>query len=131
VICVPPLQDRLVQRAVLEFLHIGDRLKLRNSISFGYVRDPDKTVRAAAKFACKERAARPWVYKTDISKFFDRIDRSHLAAAIEQACPSRPLRRLLTNAMHCEIGGASIAEERIILNAGIRTGVGVRQGMPL
>ena len=131
IICVPSFRDRIVQRAVLNYLADGDHFGLENSISFGYVSDPEKSVAKAATLARQERKNHPWAYKTDITQFFDRIPRDALTDRISKLCRSKPLRELLRRALSCEIAKDSPASETIISSQGIKDGVGVRQGMPL
>jgi hypothetical protein len=73
VICVPTIRDRVVQRALNDYL--GNRLEttLNNEISFGFLNN--KGVEKAVRTACTYRQNYPWAFKTDISAFFDRIDR--------------------------------------------------------
>jgi hypothetical protein len=72
------------------------------------------------------------VYKTDIHKFFDNLDREKVCEAIRRAVPQRSLRSLIAKFADCEIGdGIQPGWKNIISDAGLISGVGVRQGMPL
>jgi retron-type reverse transcriptase len=129
VICVPTVRDRIVQRAALQFLSDGDKLSLANSVSFGFV--PGRGVELAAETACKKRKAQPYVYKTDISAFFDNVDRSQLERLVNTVVRQRTLRSLLIRALHTEIDEQDPRVLRDIADAKIVSGKGVRQGMPL
>ena len=129
VICVPTVRDRVVQRAVIDFLAEGDRCRLKNEVSYGFI--PGRSVEKAARTACRLRAKHRWVYKTDITSFFDAIPREVLADAVRRHVRDRSLHRLLIAASNCEIAAATPTQSEKVRAAGIRSGRGVRQGMPL
>ena len=126
---MPTVRDRIVQRALLDYLTQKYGNRLANRISFGFVKN--RTVQQAAKIACSLRLVHPWVFKTDITAFFDQIDRSVLAAAIKRIIRDRSLHKLLIEALSLEISPPSDSVARRISKLGIKKGRGVRQGMPL
>jgi len=128
-ICVPTVRDRVVQRAILDFLTPKHGGWLANGVSYGFV--PDLGVPDAVKLAVKYRAERPWVFKTDIAAFFDRIDRPLLLGRVHSQIRHRSLHELVESAIGCEIhvGGDDMRAKLKMLD--IRPGRGVRQGMPL
>jgi group II intron reverse transcriptase/maturase len=128
-ICVPTIQDRIVQRALLEFLTTKYLVRLANPISYGFIRY--RTVKDAAIEACKHRKKLPWVFKTDITSFFDEIDRDVLQDALHHTVRDRSLLPLLADALSCEAQPSTKNAEKKIAAMGIRVGRGVRQGMPL
>ena len=128
-ICVPTVQDRVVQRTLLRFLSRQYHEKLANKISYGFVQG--RTVQQAASAACHLRATHQWVLKTDICSFFDQIDRDILDSAIKRLVRERSLHDILCAAMSCEIGPVSRSKRKRINALGIKDGHGVRQGMPL
>jgi RNA-directed DNA polymerase len=136
VICVPTVRDRLVQRAALDFLtaqymQLGARKSkaLLNPVSYGFVRG--RSVHEAVNRAVQLRNGAPWVYKTDISKFFDRVARQQLHEAIARHVREKSLHPLLVAASNCEARAATAGEKTKLREAGIKEGTGVRQGMPL
>ena len=129
IICVPTVRDRIVQRAVLSFLAAGDRCQLANDVSFGFI--PHRSVEKAVKTAKALRCEKRWVYKTDITSFFDSISRDVLREKITRYVRDRSLRHLLVAAANCEIAPTNKSRTKKIRAAGIRDGKGVRQGMPL
>ncbi len=133
VICVPTFADRLLQFSILE--QIRPRLRsmgLDNAVSYGLAPGSDRSVLGARKFACAARADRPWVYKTDIQKFFDNIDRAILQASIKRVVRQPSLGPLLDAFLQTEIeDGLDPGWKAAIAKNGINTGRGVRQGMPL
>lgn len=129
VICVPTLNDRIVQRAVVDFLSNGDKCNIKNTVSFGFVRN--RTVEQAVSRAKHLRHKKSWVYKTDITAFFDEIDRGILEESIEKNVKHRSLHSLLINALKCEIYEPKPYRQKVILKQGIKEKFGVRQGMPL
>lgn len=135
IICVPTVRDRIVQRALVEFvsqryMEAGKKTKkLKNAVSYGFVRG--RTVEAAIKTACAFREVAPWVYKTDITSFFDTISRVDLRRSIEKHITEVSLHRLLIAASECEVDQTRPSIRTILRKNGIRRGAGVRQGMPL
>jgi hypothetical protein len=128
-ICVPTVQDRIVQRGLLNFLSDRYADRLANKISYGFVKD--RGVKKAVHDACEIRAKYGWVYKTDIASFFDSIDRSHLERALKEIIRERSLYPLLGQAIGCEISATKGSVAKRIGKLGIKAGRGVRQGMPL
>lgn len=128
-ICVPRVVDRLVQRTLLSFLANKYHVQLANSISFGFVKG--RSVKQAAELACLYRKKQPWVFKTDITSFFDTVDRKILGTAIQRQIRERSLHPLLLSALESEVEASNRAQSRRIAQLGIRNGVGIRQGMPL
>lgn len=128
-ICVPTVRDRVVQRALLDFLTTKYLSRLSNPISYGFVRH--RTVRDAATLACELRSSLSWVFKTDITSFFDEIDRSLLEKAIRKIIRQRSLHPMLLDAVACEAQSPSQNAAKKIKAMGIKEGRGVRQGMPL
>lgn len=129
VICVPTVRDRILQRSISNYLARYDRCRLANGVSYGFIRG--RGVRAAIQKACKLRRIYPWVYKTDITAFFDRIPRDSLKAEIRSKVRASTLHELLAGAVDTEIQESSTERRKRLSRMGIREGVGVRQGMPL
>jgi RNA-directed DNA polymerase len=128
-ISVPTVRDRIVQRALVEYLSEKYHDKLANNVSFGFVRG--RGVQLAAEIACKSRAKHPWIYKTDITSFFDNIDRETLKAAIKKAVKEKSLHAILFDALSSEVESSNRSIRANIAKLGIQPGQGVRQGMPL
>ncbi|MFB9290010.1 reverse transcriptase domain-containing protein [Pseudoduganella plicata] len=128
-ICVPTVRDRIVQGALVDYLADKYAERLANNISFGFIKG--RSVHMAARIACTARNQRPWVYKTDITSFFDSIPRADLREAIKKIIKERSLHGLLFSALDCEVDSPSRAVASDISRLGIKCGLGVRQGMPL
>lgn len=128
-ICVPTVRDRIVQRALLEFLSTRYADRLANKISYGFVKS--RGVKKAAEDSCAMRRAHPWVFKTDITSFFDSIDRERLVRATSSFVRERSLYPILKQAIACEVATVARSTGKRIQRLGIRSGQGVRQGMPL
>lgn len=128
-ICVPTVRDRIVQRALLNFLTKKYLKRISNPISYGFIKF--RTVQDAAKLACEYRQKLPWAFKTDITSFFDQIPRTRLKEAFSKIIRDRSLYPLLTASTACEIAPPSRSMAHRIAKLGIRKGLGVRQGMPL
>lgn len=128
VICVSPLRDRLVQRATLRLLNRRG-YSFGNDASFGFLQG--KSVQLACRRSCKLRAEKPWVVKTDISKFFDNIPRDILSEIIKRKVKISSVHPVLLKAVACEAKGFLRSDQKRLEKCGIRKGVGIRQGMPL
>ncbi len=128
-ICVPTVNDRIVQRATLNFLTAKYGARLANQISYGFIKG--RTVYDAAERACRLREKHGWAFKTDISAFFDTVDRRLLHDRIAHEIRHRSLHRLLIEAANCEIENPVGTQKKRLADLGIKEGLGIRQGMPL
>lgn len=128
-ICVPTVEDRIVQRALVNFLSFKYLKKLDNSISYGFV--PGRSVPEAAQRACDLRKKNHWVLKTDITSFFDMIPRELLQSTIRKEIKDSSLHEILMMAACCEVDKSKPSTAARLKVIGIKTGLGVRQGMPL
>jgi retron-type reverse transcriptase len=131
VVCVPTVCDRLVQRAIVQYIAKYDLLRLLNKVSYGFVSGKDKGVQSAIAEAIKLRTRHEWVLKTDIQSFFDEIHRPELKARIMHLLGSHSMVPLLCAVVDSEVRVKSKDQERELIALGIRPGRGLRQGMPL
>jgi hypothetical protein len=135
VICVPTLSDRLVQRTLVNFfMELPQAAKLRNPASFGFLKSipgNPKGVIPARNRAIELRNISGWAYKSDISSFFDRIQRKSLIDKTIRFFNKPSLQALIEGAVNCEISASNDAVTRVVEGQGIRAGLGVRQGMPI
>ena len=135
IICVPTIQDRLVQRVLLQALEQrATLLGIANDVSFGFVKDTGTTKRGtsgARVAAIRHRQAKPWAFKTDITAFFDRIDRPTLTEDLRRTFRLSSLHPIIEEAIRCEVDEHDPRIRRVLHDNGICRGVGLRQGMPL
>jgi RNA-directed DNA polymerase len=127
-ICVPTVQDRLVQRVILQHITSKKLFPIYNSSSFGFIRGLG-TVEAVKKVV-RLRREYEWCLKTDIEAFFDRIPRPYLKSRVRKCLGVHSLTPLVCKAIDSE---AKITTENKnkFAKLEIRSGLGVRQGMPL
>lgn len=134
-ICIPTVRDRLVQRTLSKLLvSKAERLGLINEASYGFSKGIGGITRGlyeARNKAIELRAKHKWVYKSDISAFFDNIPRVILQDMVVKTLGIRSLSNLIKLAINCEIDPSDAAVNRIAKENGIAMGRGVRQGMPL
>lgn len=129
VICVPTIRDRLVQRAVGWHLTRSDRLGVISPVSYGFIKG--RGVREAIVEAARLRQDNRWVFKADISKFFDTIPRARLKDDLRVRLRGSSLLPLLLQVIDREISERDPQVLAVIAANGIRPGLGLRQGMPL
>jgi len=129
VICVPTVEDRLVQRLLLEHLTSGDKLKIETPVSYGF-RQGLGVAKAVAK-ARNLRREHCWALKSDISAFFDEIDRSVLKEQIGSRLRNSSIATLVVAAVDTEIECTQPGDVVRLEESGIKSGRGLRQGMPL
>ena len=127
-ICIPLIRDRLVQRAMYRFLSNG-QYSFDNPVSYGFIRG--KSAKDALKASVKKRHDNPWVYKADISSFFDKIPREVLKEQLRMKLRVSSLFPLLDAVIDTEVNQSVFEDRKKIRAMGIRNGVGLRQGMPL
>ncbi|MCK5373667.1 MAG: hypothetical protein KAJ40_00120 [Alphaproteobacteria bacterium] len=139
IICIPTIRDRLVQRLILrsltwdsKYVKERDRLKTNTTVSYGVRKGREQSVHGAINAAIKYRDQYKWVVKTDISKFFDQIPRAELKKLVGSRLGASSLVPLIEKAIDCEL---EIPRDKdlqgIISDNGIKSKVGLRQGMPL
>lgn len=141
IICVPTVQDRLVQRAILKHITIGserlrgagrkDLLGATTNISYGVVKGRDQGVLGAIDQAVKMRSNNPWILKTDISAFFDNIPRAHLIGMLQKKREAQSVLPLLIQIVNLEIDDRAKSTRDLMKKNKIEKGKGLRQGMPL
>lgn len=129
IICIPTVQDRLIQRLVLEYLVTGDKLSVVNPVSYGFRRGSG--VQKAIATAKRIRQQHQWALKSDIQSFFDRIDRTSLKDVLRARLRGSSVVPILLKAIDCEIRSESSRDKARIEANGIQKGTGLRQGMPL
>lgn len=122
------MRDRLVQRAILDYLVSKKKFPVENAVSFGFIKG--RGTNDAIAEAIRLRSRHEWVVKTDIEKFFDRVPREYLKERLREVLGSHSLVPLIENVIEREVRAKSIELRRINLS-GIRRGQGIRQGMPL
>ena len=127
VICVPTVRDRLVQRAIANWLIETKKFPYQEFV-YG-VRG--EGVRRAIETATRLRRSLPWCVKTDIQAFFDNIDRTNLKLLIHRRLRNSSIEKLICNAIDREVRPANTQQANEIKLAGISPGKGIRQGMPL
>lgn len=127
-ICIPTVQDRLVQRAIASYLNTRRLLPVYRSSSFGFIKG--RGTKEAIAAVIKYRAQYRWCLKTDIEAFFDRIPRAYLRGRIDSCLGKSSLIPLLYKVIDSEAKVTPQNREKFTKQK-IRRGCGVRQGMPL
>ncbi len=134
-ICVPTVADRLVQRALLNIIEPrSSQLGIANDVSFGFLKRPGPEkggVQGARQAAVRLRQSNRWVFKADISKFFDDISRKNLAEDFCRALRLRSLLPLIKGAISCEVQADDDRVRSALRQNNIVVGHGLRQGMPI
>src|ERR1700722_12881057 len=100
-ICIPTVCDRLVQRAILEYLVTNKKLPIYNPLSFGFIQG--RGTQAAIKAAIDLRRVHGWCLKTDIESFFDRIPRQYLKERLKASLGNHSLVPIISRVIDCEI----------------------------
>ncbi|MBR2818182.1 MAG: hypothetical protein IKE60_26200 [Reyranella sp.] len=131
VICVPTVEDRLVQRVALTYLTSGDKLSVRNQVSFGFHSGKNSGVREAVRTARRLREQHRYVVKSDIQSFFDAIHRPALKADLLKKLRQRSVVPFLLAAIDTEIRPSDQSDVDRLSSTTIKHGFGLRQGMPL
>lgn len=128
-ICIPTIQDRLVQMILIKYLAEcrKDDLAMLKSRDFAV---EGLGIIEARKEALKLRNTEKFVLKTDISSFFDNLDRQRLKKDFKETLPE-DLLYLFDSAIYCDcfIPNDYNAKSRAFILS--KQGKGVRQGMPL
>jgi retron-type reverse transcriptase len=129
IICIPTVEDRLIQRLILRCLNDGDKLKVDTPVSYGFKRGSG--IQAAVKKARNLRRRHQWVLKSDVTSFFDTIKRDSLREEVQRRLRRSSLASIVCSAIDAEIECADRHDQQRIAEARIIRGKGLRQGMPL
>lgn len=131
IICIPTIRDRLTQRLILDALiYPNDRLGIKNQISFGSICG-NGGVHKALSSSVKKRNIKKWVLKTDISSFFDNINRSDLINLLDKKLKKFSFLPFIKQVISCEVEVKNEENQKILERNGVIKGKGLRQGMPL
>ena len=130
-VCIPTIRDRIVQRAISRYL-MGSTVKLGMSqqVSYGFLKGFG-SANDAVKMAITKRTKKRYIVKTDISKFFDEIDRSELVEMLNSVHMSPSLIPILIEVIRSEVKIKSPLEMERFKKSGLQKKRGLRQGMPL
>lgn len=128
-IAIPPVGDRLVQRAICKHLFSDPKYPKQARIAYGFV--PERKLAEAHIAALNNRKERPWVLQTDIVSFFDQISRSSVEDAVRKAVRSKVIAELVRKAIWTELDYTDPLTTSLALENGVTKGRGLRQGMPL
>ncbi|MFC6053847.1 reverse transcriptase [Acinetobacter sp. Ac_877] len=133
-ICVPTIQDRIVQKLLLKYIkeHHKNKYILATNYDFSSKISEAGAIAARVK-ALELRNQYPFVLKTDISAFFDNLDRKLMKKNIEEKLNISEINFILekiikvdTRLKETELIGAKEIE---FLK--LKRGKGIRQGMPM
>lgn len=130
IICAPTIRDKIIQKATLSVLY-KKNYRFNNSVNYGFIAGAGGGVKAAIERAVELRNSHPFVYKTDIISFFDRIDRRILKSDVSKNIKVRSLHEIIFKMIDVEIDTRDKGVARKIKEAGIKKGEGLRQGMPI
>jgi len=128
-ICIPTIQDRLVQMILIKYLaeHRKDDLAMFKSTDFAV---EGLGIIEARKEALKLRNTENFVLKTDISSFFDNLDRQRLRQDFKETLPE-DLLYLFDSVINCNCFIPHDYSKEVQAFITSKQGKGVRQGMPL
>ncbi len=127
-ICIPIIRDRIVQRAIANYLIQNEKLPIENEFSYGFIKG--RGTKQAILRAIELRSKYAWCLKTDIEAFFDRIPRADVKSRVAKALPNSSVTPLLFKVIDCEIKETWSLKPKLT-KQGILPGIGLRQGMPL
>jgi RNA-directed DNA polymerase len=127
-ICIPVIRDRIVQRAIVNYLVVKDRFPIENEFSFGFIKG--RGTNQALTRALELRQSYDWCLKSDIESFFDKIPRADAKQRVSSALKGSSVTPLIHSFIDCEIKAAPLTRHKL-RKQGIASGIGLRQGMPL
>ena len=89
-ICIPTIEDRIVQKSILKYFSEYNKFAKFNGVSYGFIKN--KSTQDAMRDAIKTRCKKPFAYETGISSFFDTLDRSILQSLIKNKIREKSLK---------------------------------------
>ncbi len=129
---IPTVRDRVVQKAIEQLVepYLSKKYALYNSVSYAYV-DSGSVEKAAIQVRKYYEAGNAWVYKSDIKKFFDKINKKDVLKMIQDALPDDSLMKLINKFLVIDIQNSAELVERTKQEYSYNPLVGVAQGSPL
>lgn len=128
-ICVPTVKDRLVQRCIADYLESKEDSPVYNSVSYGFIKG--QGTHKAMEKALELRQQYPYVFETDITKFFDNIPRLQMKKKITHTLGQSNITPLLHNLVDVEAKENANCTQKMMEELGVFKDKGLRQGMPL
>ena len=119
-LAIPPLEDRIVQRAVVEVLG-QDIDQLSTDRSYGYRRGHSR-MQARDRILALNRQGYKWFFEADITEFFDLVSHDEIRNRLLSFFPDEPLVELLMDWVSAPVR----FEGRLI-----RRSTGLPQGSPV
>lgn len=133
-ICIPSIQDRIVQKLILKYIKLHHEKKYILATDYDFSSKlKDAGAISARKKALELRNKYPYVLKTDISAFFDNLNRKLIKKNIEDKLDIPEINFLLDKIIKIDTRfkeTESIGPKEIEFLKSKR-GKGIRQGMPM
>lgn len=128
-ICIPSVQDRFIQMTLIKYMAKYHKNDLAMFKSADFAVEGLGIIKAREK-ALELRGTKRYVLKTDISSFFDNLDRHLLIQDFQEVLPE-DLLYLFDSVVRCDCIVPHDYNKQIKTFIGSKQGKGVRQGMPL
>ncbi len=133
-ICVPSIQDRIIQKLILKYIKEKHENKYILATNYDFSSKITEAGAISARIqALKLRNKYPYVLKTDISAFFDNLNRKLIKKNIEEKLDIPEINFLLDKIIKVDTRlkeTESIGAKEIEFLKSKR-GKGIRQGMPM
>ena len=133
-ICVPAIQDRIIQKLILKYIKEKHENKYILATNYDFSSKITEAGAISARIqALKLRNKYPYVLKTDISAFFDNLNRKLIKKNIEEKLDIPEINFLLDKIIKVDTRlkeTESIGAKEIEFLKSKR-GKGIRQGMPM
>lgn len=126
---VPTIRDRLVQRVVLRYIRDRFDEQLRKMSGYGVLQQAsvEDALLAVEKYLPKAHS----VLRLDIQSFFDSINRSSAEQRVRRFLRAASLEKFAVEPINVETQLDGPDQKAAFSQAGMRHGVGLRQGQPL
>ncbi|WP_396233561.1 reverse transcriptase domain-containing protein [Acinetobacter baumannii] len=133
-ICIPSIKDRVIQKLILKYIkeHHESKYILATNHDFSAKISEAGAIKARTK-ALILRNQNPYVLKTDISSFFDNLDRRLAIKTVKEKLDIPEINYLLERIIKVETrfqkDNLNNEKENALLKS--KKGKGIRQGMPM
>lgn len=129
---IPTVRDRVVQKAIEQLIEplLSKKYDLDNKVSYAYM-EGGSVEKAALQIRKYYEEGNSWVYKSDIRKFFDKINKKAILKMVQDALPDDSLMDLIEQFLMIDIDNEEQLVERTKQEYSYDPLVGVAQGSPL